>query len=65
MTRTRTALAAFATVTGAAVFWTASRIGAQEDKRTHAMFTRATTKWEHVRLHCRQVLWPPPLDVAR
>ena len=45
MTRTRTALFALATVTGAAALWTASTIGAQEGKRTHAMFTPATTKW--------------------
>jgi hypothetical protein len=45
MTRTRTALSALATLTGAAALWTASTIGAQEGKRTHAMFTPATTKW--------------------
>ena len=45
MTRTRTALSALATVTGAAALWTASTIGAQESQRPHAMFTPATTKW--------------------
>ena len=45
MTRTRTARSVLATVTGAAALWTASTIGAQEGKRTHAMFTPATTKW--------------------
>jgi quercetin dioxygenase-like cupin family protein len=37
MTRTRTALSALATVTGAAALWTASTIGAQESKRPHAI----------------------------
>ncbi len=58
--RTRTALAALAMVTGAAAFWTAGTIGAQEVKRSHVMFTPATARSGlRVPLRCRQVLRPP------
>jgi quercetin dioxygenase-like cupin family protein len=45
MMRTRTALAALATVTVAAAFSTVGTIGAQESTHSHVMVTPATTKW--------------------